>query len=87
MPTQKQITLKGSVAELIQKGHIASVDLTYDIKPRWSIGGKYAYRVSEVGLDCEDPQFFDNGAELFVLRADWKLRKVGEAMFETRCSR
>ncbi|MBN1240893.1 MAG: flagellar motor protein MotB, partial [Gammaproteobacteria bacterium] len=84
MPTAGQITLKDSSAEFMQKSRIASFDWTYDIRPRWSIGGKYAYRLSEVSLDRENPEFFDNGAQLYVLRADWEFRKDWEALFETR---
>ena len=84
VPTTDQITLQNTAAEFIQKSHIASVDLSYEIKPRWSIGGKYAYRVSEVSLDRDNPQFFDNGATLMVLRADWEFKKDWEAMLETR---
>jgi flagellar motor protein MotB len=84
VPTTDQVTLKDSLAEFIQKSHIASFDLTYQLKPRWSIGGKYAYRVSEVSLDRENPQFFDNGAQLLVVRADWDFKKDWEATAETR---
>ena len=36
----------------------------YDLTDRWSIGGKYAYRLGQVSLDREDPEFFDNSAHL-----------------------
>lgn len=84
LPTTEQVTLRNTVAEYIQKSRIASVDVSYDIKPRWSIGGKYAYRVSQASLDRENPQFFDNGAQLMILRADWEFRQNWEALFETR---
>ncbi|HMB74089.1 MAG TPA: flagellar motor protein MotB, partial [Gammaproteobacteria bacterium] len=84
LPTTEQITLRNTAAEFIQKSHIASVDVSYDIRPRWTIGGKYAYRVSEASLDRENPQFFDNGARLMILRADWEFREDWEAMLETR---
>ncbi len=84
VPTTDQITLKDTASEFIQKSSIASFDWTYDIKPRWSIGGKYAYRVSEVSLDRENPQFFDNGAQLYVLRADWEFKDDWEALVEGR---
>ena len=58
--------------------------MTFEINARWSIGGKYAYRVSEVSLDRENPQFFDNGAQLFIIRADWEFKKDWEALVETR---
>ena len=60
--------MQDTAAEFIQKSHIASVDLTYDLTAAWSIGGKYAYRLGEISLDREDPEFFDNSAQLVVLR-------------------
>jgi hypothetical protein len=84
LPTTEQITLRNTAAEFIQKSHIASVDVSYDIRPRWSIGGKYAHRVSEASLDRENPEFFDNGARLMILRADWDFSENWEAMLETR---
>ena len=34
-------------AEFVQKCHVAALDLTYDLTERWSIGGKYAYRLGQ----------------------------------------
>ena len=84
VPTTDQITLQNTAAEFIQKTQIASFDFDYDIRPHWSIGGKYAYRRSEVSLDRENPEFFDNGAQLYIVRADWEFRKDWEALFEAR---
>ncbi len=71
-------------SEFIQKSHIAALDLTYDLTADWSVGGKYAYRLGQVSLDREHPQFFDNSAQLMVLRADWRFRKGWESMVEAR---
>ena len=84
LPTTEQITLSGTASEFIQRTHIASVDMSYDLKPRWTIGGKFAQRVAEVSLDRENPQFFDNGARLMILRADWEFKKNWEALLEAR---
>ena len=45
VPTTDQVTPQNTAAQFIQKSHIASVDLTYDLTERWSVGGKYAYRI------------------------------------------
>ena len=84
LPTVDQVTLRNTSAEFVQKSRIASLDLTYDIKPHWSIGGKYAYRIGEVSLERENPEFFDNGAQLFILRTDWKFREQWELLVEGR---
>jgi hypothetical protein len=84
IPTTDQVTMQDTAAEFIQKSHIAALDLTYDLTANWSIGGKYAYRLGSVSLDREDPQFFDNTAQLMVLRADWRFRKGWEGLAEVR---
>jgi lipopolysaccharide assembly outer membrane protein LptD (OstA) len=84
VPTTEQISLQNVAAEFIQKSHIASVDLTYDLTPTLSIGGKYAYRLGQVSLDRENPEFFDNGASLYVIRSDYTFRKNWELLFEAR---
>ena len=84
VPTTDQISLQNIAAEFIQKSHIAAVDASYDITPRISIGGKYAYRLGQVSLDREDPEFFDNNASLYVIRGDYRFRKNWEALAEGR---
>ena len=84
VPTTDQLTLKGAPAEFIQKTHVAAFDLTYDLTSRWSIGGKYAHRIGEMSLSRADPQFFDNAADLYVLRADFRFMKSWEGMIEGR---
>jgi len=84
VPTTDQLGAQGSAAEFIQKSHIAAFDLTYDLTTRWSLGGKYAYRLGQVSLDREQPEFFDNTAQLLVLRADWRFLKNWESLGELR---
>ena len=79
-----QVTLQNIAAEFIQKSHIDAVDVTYDLTPRLSIGGKYAYRLGQVSLDRVDPEFFDNNAHLYVLRGDYRFRENWEFMAEVR---
>ncbi|MEJ2602665.1 MAG: OmpA family protein [Gammaproteobacteria bacterium] len=84
VPTTDQVTLNNTAAEYIQKSHVAAVDVTYDLTPDISLGGKYAYRLGEISLDRVDRQFFDNSASLYVLRLDWQFREDWEAMAESR---
>ncbi|MCJ7590069.1 MAG: hypothetical protein MUO51_01815, partial [Woeseiaceae bacterium] len=84
VPTTDQVTLQNIAAEFIQKSHIAAADVTYDLTPRISIGGKYAYRLGQVSLDREDPTFFDNNAFLYVLRGDYRFRDDWEFLAEVR---
>ncbi|MGI9236437.1 MAG: OmpA family protein, partial [Woeseiaceae bacterium] len=84
VPTTGQATLQNIAAEFIQKSHIASVDVTYDISERISVGGKYAHRLGKVSLDRESPEFFDNNASLYVVRSDYRFRKNWEFLLEGR---
>jgi hypothetical protein len=84
VPTTDQVTGQGVPAEFIQKSHVAAIDLSYDLSPRWTLGGKYAWRLGEASLEREDPEFFDNSAHLVLLRADWRFRDGWEGMVEAR---
>jgi predicted porin len=82
MPSADQVS--GSGSAVLQRSHIGSVDVMYDLTDRWTIGGKYAYRHGEVALDRENPVYFDSNAHLYVLRADWHLLHRWDALFEVR---
>ena len=74
----------GTDAGVIQRSHIGSMDVMYDLTSRWTLGGKYAYRHGEVAQDREDPEFFASRAHLLVLRADWHFVYRWDALFEVR---
>ncbi len=84
VPTTDQLGLQQTATEYLQKSHIASLDLTYDLTANWSVGGKYAYRLGEASLDRVDPTFFDNTANLSVLRLDWRVFKQWDTLAEVR---
>ena len=54
------------------------------LTPNVTIGGKYAYRLGQVSLDRENPDFFDNNANLYVLRGDYRFRENWELLVEGR---
>jgi hypothetical protein len=84
VPTTGQVGGQNVAAEFIQKSHIAAVDVTYDVTPNLTLGGKYAYRLGQVSLDRVDPVYFDNNANLYVLRGDYRFRDNWEVLVETR---
>jgi hypothetical protein len=84
VPATDQFTLQDTSTRFIQQSQVASLDLTYDLTASWSVGGKYAYRLGQVSLDRENPDFFDNNAHLYVLRADWRFLKNWEGSIEGR---
>jgi len=84
MPTMGQVTQINAPSQYIQKSNIGALDVTYDLTSTWSIGGKYAYRMSEISLYRDDPQYFDNSAALYILRTDWRFWDKWELLMEGR---
>jgi flagellar motor protein MotB len=82
VPPVEQST--GGATSTIQRSHIGSVDVMYDLTSRWTVGGKYAYRHGQVAQDRENPEFFDSRAHLYVLRADWHFVHRWDALVEGR---
>lgn len=84
VPSPDQVGARNAPVEFLQRSHIAALDLSYDVSARWTIGGKYAYRLGQASLDRVNPKFFDNAAHLAVLRADWRFRTNWEGLAELR---
>jgi hypothetical protein len=77
-------TVTTTAADFIQKSHIFSLDATYDLTRRWTIGGKYAYRLGQISMDRETQEFFDSRAHLYILRMDWHFVNKWGALLEGR---
>ncbi len=84
VPAAGQVSPAGSGTGIIQRSHIGAVDVMYDLTERWTIGGKYAYRLGQVSQDRVDREFFDSRAHLAVLRADWHFLHRWDALVEGR---
>src|SRR3954470_3659700 len=84
VPTTDQLGLQNTATEFLQKSHIAALDLTYDLTANWSVGAKSAYRLGEGTLDRVQPTFFNNTAQLSVLRLDWRFLKQWDGLAEVR---
>ena len=83
-PLTGQVVGSSSIIDFIQKSHILSFDTVYDLTERWSLGGKYAYRLGQLAQDRLNPVFFDSRASLYVLRADWHFTHRWDALIEGR---
>jgi flagellar motor protein MotB len=84
VPATGQVNGTSTTAGVMQRSHIASVDAMYDLTPRWTVGGKYAYRLGQVSMDRVNPEYFDSRAHLYVLRADWHFLHRWDALAEGR---
>ncbi|QXE86110.1 OmpA family protein [Geomonas nitrogeniifigens] len=84
LPAAGQLNGTGTSAGVMQRSHIASIDATYDLTQRWSVGGKYAYRLGQVSMDRVNPEYFDSSAHLYVARVDWHFLHKWDALAEGR---
>ena len=84
VPAADQISGTSTMAGVLQRSHIASVDVMYDLTSQWTVGGKYAYRLGQVSMDRVNPEYFDSRAQLFVVRADWRFLNRWDALIEGR---
>ena len=84
VPTADQLGAQNTAAQFLQKSHIASLDVTYDLTANWSVGSKYAYRLGEESLDLVQPTFFNDTAQLAVFRVDWQFMKQWDTLAEVR---
>jgi hypothetical protein len=84
VPTPDQLGFQNTASEFLQKSHIAALDVTYDLTANWSVGSKYAYRIGEESLDRVHPNFFNNPAQLAVLRVDWRFLRQWDGLGEVR---
>ena len=84
LPSADQVTGTNTASDYIQRSHIGSMDVMYDLTPSWTVGGKVAYRYGQVAQDRENPEFFDSRAQLYVVRADWHFIHHWDALIEGR---
>ena len=84
LPSADQVTGTNTASDYIQRSHIGSVDVMYDLTPSWTVGGKVAYRYGQVSQDRENPEFFDSRAQLYVVRVDWHFIHHWDALIEGR---
>ncbi len=85
VPAAEQTSGTSSVTGgVMQRSHIAAVDVMYDLTSRWTVGGKYAYRLGQVSLDRVNPEYFDSRASLYIVRADWQFVHRWDALIEGR---
>ena len=79
-----QFTASGAQGQNQQRSHVVSMDAIYDLNERWSIGGKYAYRIGELRLGREDGDWFDSEAHLLIGRLDWHVVRQWDLLVEGR---
>ena len=80
----QQLSNTGRARLARQKSEILSLDATYDLNERISVGGKIGVRRGEVALDRAGDDFVKSDAILGVARADYHIVKKWDALIEGR---
>ncbi len=83
LPGEDQVGADGTTNQPLQVSNILSVNGSYDLSPRLTIGGKLGYRKSQVAPRGTSA-FTDNTAVLLALRLDWHLTGRWDLMGEGR---
>lgn len=83
-PAPEQVSTSNTNSQFIQRSHILSADVSYDLTQRWTLGGKYAYRLGELAVDRVNPDYFKSRAHLLVLRGDWHVVRHWDFLIEGR---
>lgn len=84
LPSPGQELVPNTAASFIQRSHIVSGDVIYDLTQSWSVGGKYARRMGQASEDRVNPVFFDSTADLYIVRADWHVMRLWDLALEAR---
>jgi predicted porin len=84
VPAPEQESVINSGSDVIQRSHIGAIDFMYDLTARWTVGGKYAYRLGEISQDRVNPDFFTSQAHLYVLRVDYHFLHKWDGLVEGR---
>ncbi len=79
-----QFTASGAQGQNQQRSHVLSVDALYDLNERWTIGGKYAYRMGQLRLGRDSGEWLDSEAHLLIGRVDWHVVRQWDFMLEGR---
>jgi hypothetical protein len=86
LPSPGQLDATGSTATgITQRSHILSLDETFDVTHRLSLGTKYAFRYGAIRESASpDDPFISSTAHLGIVHADWHLIKKWDALAEWR---
>lgn len=83
MPGPDQVSAGGTTNGPKQESHILSVDAIYDINERFSVGGKYGYRLASVA-DRSSDIFEPNTAHLATAKVDFHIVHEWDGQIEAR---
>jgi hypothetical protein len=74
----------GETLNYRQRSNIVSIDGSYDVAARWTLGAKYGHREGEVTSNRESLDFTSSRADLGVVRVDYHATHKWDATLEGR---
>jgi hypothetical protein len=84
LPGADQVNASGSTNGPSQISNILSVDVSYDITPIFTLGGKYGFRIGETLDRAAGSTWQQSSAHLGVVRLDMHVVKNWDALTEAR---
>jgi len=84
LPGAQQVNVQNQTLGPRQRSHVLEADFIYDINERWSIGGKYGFRIGEVSMDRTSNNFVNSSAHLAIARLDYHVVDKWDILLETR---
>lgn len=89
LPGADQVTVDGTTSGPYQRSHIASIDVSYDLTEKLTLGAKYGVRLGEQRDRAPGSSWDQSLVQLGILRADlhvvhnWDLLIEGRALWNT----
>ena len=83
-PGSNQVSYDNTLTSPWQISHILSLDATYDLTQKLSVGAKYGMRVGQTLDRTPGSAWIDSSAHLGILRADYHIVNEWDAMIEGR---
>ncbi len=85
LPGSDQVNIEGNLNGPLQKSHLLSFDINYDLTKQLTIGGKYGLRIGEVA-DRGTTSFTESKVDLAILRLDYHVVHNWDVLLEARSS-
>lgn len=84
LPGAQQVNAQNQLLGPRQRSHVLEGDFIYDVNERWSIGGKYGFRIGDVETVRGSELFQDSSAHLLIARADYHVIEKWDLLIEAR---
>ena len=84
LPSPGQLNDAGGISDFAQRSHILAADASYELTPRFAIGGKVAWKHGELRDSRTRAEWFDSETLLGVARIDFHVTRKWDAVLEGR---